>query len=293
MNQAQGPLVGRRRHVDKRALVKPSGQPVLCTSQIGTIDLECGYPPENVVGGADKCHFICHICKGCPRYAVELRRCGHLFCRFCIFRVLRELNIHSFTLVMASCPVCKEFFASADVLEIKTTSVCLFNLYNATDIRCTYGCQHIWSPTAMMEHETWNCRRRPVKCPNTGCKYQSTDEEMEAHLDMCPQRIIYCVKCRLPKRASEGHDCCAALTSTINLLLGDRLSKEFSVEKLFGTPGITHYAGNDDIGSHRISDEEEERANEFEEAHENQLVFEDHEENEAGAPPAHGMDELD
>ena len=254
--------IKRVRYADKSQGTKQTGQPILCTAQFGTSELESGYQPEKVINIDQHTHFICQICKGYPRYPVELRKCGHLYCRFCIFRVLRQHNLHSFTLADAGCPLCKEMFCSADVLDIKKTSVCLYNLYNSTDIRCTYGCTHICSPSAMLEHETWICRRRPVICPNSNCTYQTPDEDMDHHLENCARRIIYCNKCRLPKRASEEHDCCSALTATINLLADDRLSKIFSVDKIFGLPGTTHYGPDDDIGNHRIIDEEETNAQE-------------------------------
>ena len=250
--------IKRVRYADKAQGTKQTGQPILCTSQFGTCELESGFAPEKVINIAQHAHFICHICKGFPRYPVELKKCGHIYCRFCIFRVLREQNLRCFAMVNAPCPLCKGEFGSSDVLDIKKTSVCLYNLYNSTDIRCTYGCTRICSPSAMMEHETWVCRRRPVLCPHSNCTYQAPDEDMDQHLEQCPRRIIYCHKCRLPKRASVEHDCSAALTTTINLLADDRLSRIFSVDKIFGLPGTTHYGADDDIGTHRINDEEKE-----------------------------------
>ena len=249
----------RFRFVDRNAATKPNGQPILCSTQFGTTNLECGFEPENVVltGEPESCPFLCSICKGLPRYPVEIKKCGHLFCSFCISRILRERLLHCFTIMTAACPMCKNHFSTPDVIEIGKTSKFLYNLYCAIDVRCTYSCGHICSPKAMLEHETWQCPRRPVKCPNTGCNYETPDEDMEHHLDVCPSRLIYCSICRLPKRASEAHECIGALRATIQLLIGDRIATEFTIDKIFGEPLATHYGSATDIGTHRLNDEAE------------------------------------
>ena len=258
-SQLQSANLQRFRFMDRAAATKPNRQTILCSSGFGTTNLEVGYAPENVVLTVEpeSCPFMCKVCKGLPRYPVEIKKCGHLFCSFCIFRVLRERSLHCFTLMTAACPICKKNFSSPDVLEIAKTSLCLYNLYLAIDVRCTYGCAHICSPKAMLEHETWQCRRRPVKCPNSGCNYETPDEDMEHHLDVCPSRLVYCSICRLPKRASESHECIGALRATIQLLIGDRIAIEFTIDKIFGEPLATHYGSATDIGTHRLNDEAE------------------------------------
>jgi len=250
------------RYEERNERTKPNGQPILCSTGFGTANLESGFPPENLVvpNGPENCPFICSVCHGLPRYPVEIKKCGHLFCSFCISRVLRERALHCFTILTSACPMCKIHFSTPDVVEIVKTSKFLYNLYCAIDVRCTYGCTHICSPKAMLEHETWQCTRRPVKCPNSGCNYETPDEDMEHHLNLCPSRLIYCSLCRLPKRASESHECIGALSSTIQLLIADRIAPEFSIDKIFGVPNATHFGCATDIGTHRLNDEADENA---------------------------------
>ncbi len=109
----------------------------------------------------------------------------------------------------------------------------------------------------MLEHESWECERRPVRCPNSGCKHQATDTDMEKHLDQCPNRRLYCPNCRLPKRASDKHDCVSALRVTIELLVGDRIATELFVENLFGEPLTTFFGSEGDIGTQRLEREDQ------------------------------------
>ena len=83
---------------------------------------------------------------------------------------------------------------------------------------------------------------------------------MEHHLDVCPSRLVYCSFCQLPKRASESQECIGALRATIQLLIGDRLAVEFTIDKIFGEPLATHYGSATDIGTHRLNDEADEVA---------------------------------
>ncbi len=51
-----------------------------------------------------------------------------------------------------------------------------------------------------------------------------------------------------------------ALSSTIQLLIADRIAPEFSIDKIFGVPNATHFGCATDIGTHRLNDEADENA---------------------------------
>jgi len=253
------PRLQQFQYEERREKTKPNGKPILCSTQCGTAELECGFPAENIISTTpvEDCPFLCPICKGLPRYPVEIKNCGHLFCRCCIHQVLRSSGAYDVTVAIAECPICKKLFSHKDSIDISSSSRCLYNLYNSTDLRCTYGCSHTSSPSGMLEHESWECERRPVRCPNSGCKHQATDTDMEKHLDQCPNRRLYCPQCRLPKRASDKHNCVSALRATIDLLVGDRIATELFVENLFGEPNATFFGSEGDIGTQRLEREEQ------------------------------------
>lgn len=292
--------LGRFRYDPRFGTKKPNGQPILQCTQYGSTEFEVGFAPEALQlvtsdsNPESSCKFICSICKGIPRYPTELRKCGHLFCSFCIHHTLRQRGNIGIATVSAACPMCKRQFTLGDICEIESSSRFLFRLYTELDIRCTHGCSHTCSPPAMLEHETWQCRRRRVRCPNSACNHESSDEDMERHLETCQQRIVYCTGCRLPKRVSDvTHDCIRALSDTITLLVVDRVSNELLIEKIFGDPVSTHFGEVNDIGLRRIEDEQNARTA----LETGQPVHIEHEDVAVGTPtiqePARGFDEVD
>ena len=117
----------------------------------------------------------------------------------------------------AKCPNCSIIFKSAHIASIYSQSKALHRVFSAIDVRCEYGCGHVCSTVSMIEHEMWNCRKRPVACPNTGCDLHMAEDEMDIHVEQCVHRLVYCKRCHVPKPATEiEHDCVKALSGTID-----------------------------------------------------------------------------
>ena len=196
---------------------KPNGLPILKSVEFYCPEATRSWPRECIVGGFEKCPFICSICLGLPRYPIELKLCGHCFCEHCINIILdgRRDFMRSY-----NCPNCQKNFSHTDVHSFKRRSNCLFNVYKALDVRCSYGCGKVTSPPTMLKHECVECPKRPVSCPHTGCTTQLPDSEMEAHLTSCEHRAIFCNRCKLPKPYKEKkHKCLKAMKDSINSML--------------------------------------------------------------------------
>ena len=174
-----------------------------------------GFTNNNVVGGTEKLSFSCKMCYGLPRDGIELRDCGHTYCRPCIDAELRLKDPYSLSVTFA-CPYCRSPFMKSEIIELGKTSKHLLGLYIAVDVRCAYGCGFVSNPSGTVEHERWKCTRRPVACPNFSCTSTLTAEAMDAHLEVCQNRLVYCALCMLPHLANSRHECVEDLQETIN-----------------------------------------------------------------------------
>ncbi len=200
---------------ENRATTKANGKPIIRSNDYGVGSFETGYDTVNVSGEPEKCHMVCTVCLGLPRYPIELRHCGHVFCFVCITRTLNYGSPITNS-PGAPCPCCKHTFLMSSIVEFKRSSRALQNIYNTFDVRCVYGCGRVCSPRAMLEHETWECTQRPVGCINDGCGVLLTDAQMEQHLVVCPRRFVYCNSCMLPRRLNgTGHNCLRTMRETL------------------------------------------------------------------------------
>ena len=180
---------------------------------------QIGWSKDHIIGGANKCPFICTICQGLPKFPTEIQACGDIFCYDCINLVIKN-STHPIGKGSAKCPNCSIFFKSSQIASIWQESRALLRVFTAIDVRCDYGCGHVCSTVSMIEHEMWYCRKRPVACPNTGCDLHMADDEMDIHVQQCLHRLEFCKRCNLPKPATESnHDCIKALSGTINCKL--------------------------------------------------------------------------
>ena len=194
---------------------KPNGKPIIRSSDYGTPAFETGYDLANVIGNPERCLMQCGVCLCLPRYPIELQSCGHIFCFMCAMRTInfQPMGYHS---TGAPCPTCKSHYYISNIVDIKRSSQALLNIYNGFDIRCGYGCGQVCSPKLMMDHETWVCPRRPVRCIFDSCDTILPDTEMEAHLDECSQRLVYCNGCYLPRKLDgSDHSCAQSSRQTI------------------------------------------------------------------------------
>ena len=199
----------------ERDYTKPNGKPVIRSSEYGAPSFETGFDLCNVVGNPEKCLMQCGVCLCLPRYPVELSHCGHVFCFICAMRTINFQPADSIT-GGAPCPNCKRLFMVGSIVAFKRDSQALQNIYNGFDIRCVYGCPHVCSPSSMLEHEVWACPERPVACIYKHCRTVLPDKAMEAHLDLCPHRLVYCGGCFLPRKFDgTDHSCVLSSRETI------------------------------------------------------------------------------
>lgn len=197
-----------------QVMLKPNGFPVLKSTDYKDADTTPGWAKEFIVGGANSCPFICTVCRGLPRYPIELQKCGCCFCEGCVYSIL-AINPNQ-----AKCPNCSKIFDGRDIFGFHQLSTCLLRVYKAIDVRCSYECGLVASPPAMLLHESVRCSKRPVVCPHPGCKLTLTDAEMDVHIPLCEHRAIFCKRCRLPMPASQKkHTCIKALSRMLESML--------------------------------------------------------------------------
>ena len=181
--------------------MKSTGKPMLISEEQ---NFEIGFSSNLVISNPASKQFECTICKGLPRFPVELSTCGHIFCYECMSH-LPWSNENNSSL---PCPNCELSFHQTDAYGIELSSRALQNIYSSLDVRCPYQCGYVSSPKAMIDHETWKCTNRPVKCTSKGCDVILPDNQMESHFDECPERYIFCQNCRIPiKHSVTPHHC--------------------------------------------------------------------------------------
>ena len=199
---------------DYQVILKPNGLPVLKSIDYKDSDNTPGWAKECIVGGVNRCPFICTICRGFPRYPIELQKCGCCFCEVCIYGVMAAKS------VQAKCPNCNKAFDGRDLFGFHQLSSCLFRVFTSIDVRCSYGCGLVASPPNMLLHESVRCQKRPVACPHPGCDKVLPDCEMDEHIVLCEHRAIFCSRCLLPKPAGvKKHACIKSLSRMLHRML--------------------------------------------------------------------------
>ena len=205
------------------SVLKTNGKPILKSIDYHDKNSQSGWALDLVKGGADSCPFICTICQGLPKFPIELKECGDTYCYDCISDfITRAFKICTFRSNIP-CPNCKHDFRPEEIELFEAKSRALFRIFTSLNVRCSYGCGLLKGPKTLIEHEMFQCPKRPVNIPN-GCSLNGTrltipDKEMEVHLESCPSRLVYCNKCHLPKQMSEKkHACVKALTDTIKCM---------------------------------------------------------------------------
>jgi len=194
---------------------KPNGLPILMSA-----DSDCytGFDNSLIVGYDEKSPFICSICKGLPRYPIELAKCGHVFCYDCISHVKGSLDDNGVSLPK-KCPNCRSAFKKSDITHFEKSSMALYQIYSKYVLRCPYECGHVSSPKEMIEHQTWKCKSRPVMCTSKGCHIVLADDQMETHLQNCTKRFVFCNKCRIPMIVNnKEHKCVSQSRNTVRCM---------------------------------------------------------------------------
>ena len=173
-----------------------------------------GFTTNNVIGGTEIIPFCCKICFGLPRSGIEIRECGHTYCRPCIEAQMRQRTATHYELTF-HCPYCRVLYVKSDIIDLGKTSKHLMNQYTGIDVRCAYGCGFVGNPINTVQHEKLKCKQRPISCPHLACSSSMTEEAMDKHIEECEHRLIYCEHCGLPHIINSIHDCVRDLRLTI------------------------------------------------------------------------------
>ena len=200
------------RYDDEKVSVKPNGKPILKCSEHNTEFFTKGYDADNSINIHRK--FVCTICLCIPRHPIELKACGHVFCRCCVANVQLSYS-GEWRTSHKLCPLCRTRFTEDQIISFESGSKALQNIFKELVISCSFNCGRHMSTGTLLEHEMWLCPRRPVNCPNNGCGAVLPDQEMEQHLDTCANRYVYCSQCFLPRKHDQQHDCVKTLSAII------------------------------------------------------------------------------
>ncbi|CAN9506646.1 unnamed protein product [Ophioblennius macclurei] len=153
--------------------------------------------------------YECPICLMALRNAIQTR-CGHRFCKSCIEKSIRDTG--------QRCPVDNEMlsedqlfpdnFAKREILSLTVrcpNSGCVdkMELRHLEDhlALCKFAtaicsqCQQSVRKSYLEEHETSECQRRPMSCPD--CVASFVFEENELHKQQCPFATVTCQYCEL------------------------------------------------------------------------------------------------
>ena len=168
--------------------------------------------------------FQCSICLCIPRHPIYLDGCCHWFCECCIekhFRINEAMGNDDE--VGAQCPLCKsdKRYNVFYTVPFETLITPLQRLYRAIRVKCPYGCEMKGDPIEMDVHQTFDCVKRMVHCPNPKCNVIDTFEHlMSEHFQICPNRNIYCCLCNLPVPETErnSHSCVQRQAQTIECM---------------------------------------------------------------------------
>ena len=90
--------------------------------------------------------------------------------------------------------------------------------FNLIQLKCPNGCSYIGSQLDMDEHQSYECEKRTVLCPNRDCKEKMEFKKLfEEHIMACDKLRIYCKSCFLPKAKADVkyHDCKERLARAI------------------------------------------------------------------------------
>ena len=179
--------------------------------EMNEIGYENGFDEALAIQSVSNGCFICTICHGIPRRPVILPSCGHLFCQACIVADVRSRNAEVFkNEVINNCPNCKGCFSQSAIKEFEAVDQWTQRVFKSLQLSCPDKCGFQGNSFEMDNHQSFECRKRKVKCPGVDCALTMTYESLkEDHIKKCPKVQIYCHKCKLPVRREKmaSHDC--------------------------------------------------------------------------------------
>ena len=176
----------------------------------GTLAFETGFPLKYVLSQDVKTELICAVCGDLPRMPVEVKNCGHFFCKSCILANirLRSKKGSRISKHLAPCPNCRAPYDCNSIIPFTEFQATLQRLYKNILIKCP-DCQFQGDPFRLDEHQIYECPTRKIQCPNYLCSVVEPAKEMEQHYKTCEQYRTNCPSCFLPVYGDNyGEHCC-------------------------------------------------------------------------------------
>ena len=185
-----------------------------------TGDYECGYHENQIISNNIDKLYTCQICKGLPRYPILPPNCPHMLCANC---VLLEFQINGKPSIMRierrkiDCPICREPYTFIDIIPFTKFQPVLQCLIKNIDITCIYKCGYRGHFKDIDDHESYNCKMRPIECPHYFCTYSGPFCDVATHYQTCSKKAIICEKCELlvKEELLGNHDCIKRLKMAI------------------------------------------------------------------------------
>ncbi len=173
---------------------------------------ESGYHENQIITTNIDKLYTCHICKGLPRYPILPPNCPHMLCASC---ALIEFQINGRPSIMRierrkiDCPICRDPFAFIDIVPFSKFHPVLQCLIKNIDISCIYKCGYRGHFKEIDDHESYNCKMRPIECPHYYCTYSGQFQDVETHYLTCSKKAIICEKCEMlvSSELLGNHDC--------------------------------------------------------------------------------------
>ena len=142
--------------------------------------------------------ITCPICENLIWDIVDCSKCGNLFCRNCIDKVINQVN--------DSCPICRNNpFQS-------TGCKALTKMFSNIKLTCPNSpCKQKIEYTDYLSHQK-KCKYRKYHCCNEGCDYENTlssKKDMKKHSEECEYEIVTCINCHHHMKRSyfnNSHD---------------------------------------------------------------------------------------
>jgi hypothetical protein len=203
-------------------------------------------PNEKFVSGT---MWLCPICLGVPRIPVMLNRCGHIGCKPCLHEYLMRRGKYSNGTEQGfwvGCPICRQAYRENSLISFQQWQLLAKLTFNNVQVRCPgtiishdLNCEFIGSVSELVNHEAFECRRRWIKCPNSGCEVQGMEDVVKEHFKSCEWLMVFCAGCTLPVKWIDipTHQCLAEMQSALQQMAETCRRAHVSVSREL-VPGI-------------------------------------------------------
>ncbi len=192
----------------------------------------------------------CVVCHAVAREPVEMPCCEGWFCSLC-FLILAEKNpptvsyepVARFGFKPDPVPLANPVAHFSKKCTRCTQNFCYFEVRNYHQIKkdrrakyqqlmveCPNQCGLIGHPNQIVEHQTFYCKKRKVRCPNFQCvEAPKKIKKIREHFATCKLKRFHCKTCgwAVPEAEKDGHKCLKKLSDIITKLQSQDGFEEF------------------------------------------------------------------